>query len=324
MRRVEPAFPDLLPVTHRIGGPPSRPGAVVLDPVEMRLRWSAPPPLPARAGGVLPAKPLRALIHAAALAGEQEWLQEFLDAGNGLLVVSDGDELVDSLPQPRIPGQVVIVEPLLPTVCGGSPVKALTPFLERGLDAGVLLALAPLVRGLEEVNRGVAEGVEAGARFVAAVPLALPPADRRRLYDMLCGEEGDCELEDLFFHSDDVSLTEVLEREASRLCARAGVDEFIPAPATATSSQRAARALSQLRLWARRLDALDGLNSPGWRLRRAASALQAAGKDPLVLAAEDNLRIVPGFDPWVEAFARSLWQGGGEPFDDVLARWLAA
>lgn len=324
MRRVEPAFPDLLPITHRIGGPPSRAGAAVLDPVEMRLRWSDSPAPPARPGGSLPARPVRALVHAAALAEGRQWLAQFLAAGNGLLVVWDGDGALDALPEPRVAGQVVIVAPLLPPAWGGSPVTALGPFLERGMDAGVLMALAPAARALEEVNRGVAEALEAGARFVAAIPLALPPADCHRLYEHLAGEDGDGELENLLFHSDHGSLTEVMEREASRLCARAGVDEFVPAPATASSPQRAARALSQLLLWARRLDLLDGSSSPGWQLRRAAWALQATGKDPLILAAEDNLRIVPGFDPWVEAFTRSLWQGGGEPFDSVRERWLAA
>ncbi len=324
MRRVEPAFPDLLPITHRIGGQPSRPGAPVLDPVEMRLRWSASPVLSARRGGPLPSRPVRALVHAAALAEERQWLTQFLEAGNGLLVVWDGDGSLDTLPEPRLVGQVVVVTPLLPSGWGGSPVRSLQPFLERGLDAGVLLALAPVVRALEEVDRSVMEGLEAGAQFIAAIPLALPPGDCHRLYESLAGEEGDGELENLLFHSDHGSLTEVMERDASRLCARAGVDEFIPAPATATSPQRAARALSQLLLWARRLDLLDGSSSPGWQLRRAAWALRAAGKDPLILAAEDNLRIVPGFDPWVEAFTRSLWQGGGEPFDSIRERWLAA
>jgi hypothetical protein len=290
----------------------------------MRLRWSASPAPPVRPGGSLPARPVRALVHAAALAGEQQWLARFLEAGNGLLVVWDGDEAPDALPEPRLAGQVVIVAPLLPPAWGSSPVTALEPFLERGMEAGVLLALAPVPRALEEVGRSVAEGIEAGARFVAAIPVALPPADCHRLYESLAGEDGDGELENLLFHCDHGSLTEVMEREASRLCARAGVEEFIPAPATATCPQRAGRVLSQLLLWARRLDLLDGSSSAGWQLRRAARALQAAGKDPLILAAEDNLRIVPGFDPWVEAFARSLWQGGGEPFDGIRERWLAA
>jgi hypothetical protein len=82
-------------------------------------------------------------------------------------------------------------------------------------------------------------------------------------------------------------------------------------------------ASAQLLLWARRLDLLDGVSSAGWQLRRAAQALLASRRDPQALVAEDNLRVIPGFTPWVEAFARSTWSGAGEPFDEVLARWIA-
>ena len=52
-------------------------------------------------------------------------------------------------------------------------------------------------------------------------------------------------------------------------------------------------------------------------------ALRLGRRDPQALVAEDNLRVIPGFTPWVEAFARSAWGGSGAPFDDVLARWIA-
>ena len=35
---------------------------------------------------------------------------------------------------------------------------------------------------------------------------------------------------------------------------------------------------------------------------------------------EDNLRIVPGFDPWVESFTRAVWFGG-DPLDSAWQRW---
>ena len=65
------------------------------------------------------------------------------------------------------------------------------------------------------------------------------------------------------------------------------------------------------------------MSSAGWQLRRAAQALLASRRDPQALVAEDNLRVIPGFNPWVEAFARSAWAGSGEPFEEVLARWVA-
>lgn len=324
MRRVDPAFPDLLPVTHRIGTPPSTVSGVAFDPVEMRLRWGSSLPPAARRGRVVPRRPVRALVHAAVVREERSWLEELLDAGCGLLITLDEDLLPGALPEPRLVGQVVVVAPRLPAAWGDANAIPLAPHLDQGIAVGLLLALAPAPGGVEEVRRSVAEGTRAGAQFVAAAPLAVSPADRHRLYDSLSGEDGDPELENLLFHSDLSNLMEMMERELSRACAAVGVDEFIPAPATATFPRGAARAISELLLWARRLDALDGIDSLGWQLRRAARALLAAGKDPLVLAAEDNLRVVPGFDPWVEAFARSLWQGGGEPFDGVRERWMAA
>ena len=114
-----------------------------------------------------------------------------------------------------------------------------------------------------------------------------------------------------------------LEREASRACRRLGLAESLPGPATSLTPRRTFAASAQLLLWARRLDLLEGVNSSGWQLRRAAQALLASRRDPDALIAEDNLRVIPGFTPWVEAFSRSAWSGSGEPFDEVLARWVA-
>ena len=43
-------------------------------------------------------------------------------------------------------------------------------------------------------------------------------------------------------------------------------------------------------------------------------------EDTFMLADEDNLRVIPGFDPWVEGFTRALWNGG-EPVDKAWKRW---
>lgn len=324
MQRVEPAFPDLLPVTHRVGGAPTSAAGVAFDPVEMRLRWGSTSPPAVRREWTVPKRPVRALVHAAVARAHGAWLEELVAAGCGLLVVLDEALPPEALPQPCLAGQIVVVQPRVPPAWGGAPVLPMAPLAERGLEVGALLALAPVPDAVDEVHRRVVESASAGAQFVSAAPLAVPAADRHRLYDALSGEEGDPELENLLFHSDITALQDALERETSRASVSAGVGEFIPAPATATAPRGVGRGASELLLWARRLDALDGIDSLGWQLRRAARALLAAGKDPLVLAAEDNLRIVPGFNPWVEAFARSLWQDGGEPFDGVRQRWMAA
>jgi hypothetical protein len=186
----------------------------------------------------------------------------------------------------------------------------------------VLLALCPVPDAHELLGAVLHDARRAGASFVLAMPLSLPAEDRHRVYDAQAGELGDGGLEDLLFHTDLSQLTLDLEREVTRICRREGLCEGLPGPATSASECAAFSAASAMCLWARRLDLLDGVGSPGWQLRRAARALLASGRDPHLLVAEDNLRIVPGFTPWVEAFARSLWAGVGEPFDEHLGRWV--
>jgi len=325
MRRIEPAFPDLLPVSHRLGSPPSvSPGrTVALDPVEMRLVWQAP----SRRRGVgdrsVPRRPVRVLLHAGSVRQEQEFLGRLLEGGCGALAVLDGALSVKDLPAPIFEGQAVVLAPWLPAFWGGVPLPDLKPWRKRGVAAGVLLCLGPSAEPFEQVNRGIDEAKEAGATFVLPSPLSLPPEDRHRVYDGVAGEGGDEEMENLLFHTDLGQLATELEREASRACRRAGLPEGLPGPATSITPRATFAAGAQLLLWARRLDLLDGVSSAGWQLRRAAQALLASRRDPQALVAEDNLRVIPGFTAWVEAFARSAWGGTGEPFDEVLARWVA-
>jgi hypothetical protein len=173
------------------------------------------------------------------------------------------------------------------------------------------------------VAAAVARAHRAGASFVVAAPLVLTPEDRHRAYDAAAGEQGDGALEDLLFHTDLGVLMTEIERETTRCCLGLGLSEVLPGPSTSLDTSGAFAAGAALLLWARRLDLLDGVNSSGWQLRRAARALLASGRDSSQLVAEDNLRIVPGFNPWVEAFARSLWCGEGPPFDEYLERWIA-
>jgi hypothetical protein len=323
MRRVDPAFPDLLPVTHRIGGVPVAGGRVVLDPVEMRLHTAVRDGrYAARGHREPPRRPVRLLIHDAALVYEREYVQQLLDAGCGVVIVLDGGAS-GPLPKPLAPGQVVVVATRWPTMWGGAALESLEALRKLGLPVGVLLGLGPTVAGEQEAADMVAESARAGAEFVLAAPLFIPAEDRHRAYDALAGEDGDSVLEDLLFHTDLGEHSLQLERATTRSCRALGLAEGLPGPATAQSKLETFRAAALLLLWARRIDLMDGVESAGWQLRRAAKALLASGRDPAVLVVEDNLRIVPGFNPWVEAFARSLWSSAGDPFDEYLSRWLS-
>ncbi len=320
MRRIEPAFPDLLPLTHRLGPFPETTGDVRLDPVEMRLIWRFGPPR--RAGErAVPRRPVRFLAHSAAVRSERDYLARLIGAGCGALVVADDDLEPTDLPVPEHSGQVVVVEPWLPALWGGRPLAGLRRWRERGFDAGVLLALCPSPDMHRLLGTVLHKARTSGASFVLALPLSLPAEDRHRVYDAHAGEKGDGSLEDLLFHTDLSHYALELEREVTRICTRECLSEVLPGPTTSAADGAAFGACSAMFLWARRLDLLDGVDSVGWQLRRAARALLASGRDPRVLVTEDNLRIVPGFSPWVEAFARSLWAGGGEPYEEHLARW---
>ncbi|HVN74988.1 MAG TPA: hypothetical protein VMT19_01640 [Thermoanaerobaculaceae bacterium] len=325
MRRIEPAFPDLLPVSHRLGPLPAAAdgGGAVLDPVEMRLVWQPPVRPRPETDRSIPRRPVRVLVHAESVTRDSGFLERLIAGGCGILVVLDAPLPVERLPEPSFDGQVVLLAPWVPPFWGGTPVQPLGAFTARGLAAGVLLGLGPAPEPFDEVGRAVVEGRDAGAGFVVAGPLAIPPEDRHRVYDGRAGEGGDEALEDMLFHTDLAQLAVDLEREVSRTCRRLGLDEGLPGPATSQTQRRTFGASARLLLWARRLDLLDGVSSPGWQLRRAARALLASRRDPDALLADDNLRVIPGFTPWVEAFARSAWSGGGAPFDDVLARWVA-
>ncbi len=325
MRRIEPAFPDLFPIGHRLGPAPAVPPSrtVALDPVEMRLVWRSSR-RPRQSGDrSLPRRPIRVLLHASVARKEREFIERLLGAGCGILVIVDDDLTPKDFPAPTFEGQLVALAPWLPSFWGGVALPDLKPWKRRGIAAGVLLSLGPAPEPFEQVNAGVGEAKASGASFVLGSPLSLPPGDRHRIYDGRAGEGGDGALENLLFHTDLGQLAGDLEREASRACRPVGLPEGLPGPATSVTSQSTFAASAQLLLWARRLDLLDGVSSAGWQLRRAAQALLASRRDPQALLAEDNLRVVPGFTPWVEAFARSVWSGSGEPFDEVLARWVA-
>ena len=323
MRRIEPAFPDLLPVTHRLGWVSGDGTNVVVDPVEMRLvpPGAGPPFRPGER--TLSHRPIRVLVHASAARDERSFLKELVAGGSGLLVVLDAPLAPEELPDALLPGQVVVLAPQLAEFWGGGLLPELACWSKRGAVAGVLLVLGPVPDPLVWVSRRMAEAAASGAGFVLAIPLRLPPEERRRIYELRAGESGNIELENLLFHTDLGQLAWLMEREASRVALSVGLSETLPGPATAIVKSETFAAGTTLLLWARRLDLMDGVGSLGWQLRRAARALLASTHDIRTLLREDNLRLVPGFTPWVEMFTRSVLDGSGQPFDETLARWLS-
>jgi hypothetical protein len=321
VQRIEPVFPDLLPLAHRLGPAPRPGGEARLDPVDMRLVRRVPKAPRRRGERVVPRRPVPLLAHAQQVR-EKRLRRRLLDGGAGCWSSGRSARAARSAAA-AVPGAAGHGASVLLRMWGGKRLVDPAAWRRRGAATGVLIGLGPAPPLRRELARAMRRAETLGYQFVLSMPLALPPRDRHKAYDRFAGENGNGELEDLLVHSDLAALTLELERETARVSRRVGLAEGLPGPATAATPAGTFAASAGLLLWARRLDLLDGVGSPGWQLRRAARALFASGRDPRQLVAEDNLRIVPGFTPWVESFARSLWTGRGAPFEGCLARWLA-
>lgn len=320
MRRIEPTYPDLLPLTHQLGHVPLGPLGLAVDLVGMRLVREN---LPSSLGDAhIPRRPLRVLVYGSVLKSRRRAVERLLSAGCGVLVVADEPLELGEVPEPLACEQVTLVNLWLSPFWGSIPTVALTAFRQAGFATGTVVLLAPQLPMQEAMAKALAAARESGAQFVLLAPLSLTGEDKHLAYEAAFGEEGNGVFEDLLFHSDPVEVARSLEVHASALAQELGLREGLAGPSTSLCKASCFAAACSLLLWARRLDLLDGVASQGWRLRRAAQALLVSGRDPFELMEEDNLRLVPGFDGWVEAFARSLWSREGEPFASLWLRWL--
>jgi len=320
MRRIEPAYPDLFPVTHVL-----RPGympcqKVSLDPIRLGVVWEDAPVRILPAEGSVPREPVRAMVFARVAAERQDIFHRLLERGSYALVVLDDPELTPSdlgLDAFDENPRVTILLPILPF-----PLSDGLQLPEAWIQSvwGAVLGLFPFPGAGPEVERRIAQLKAAGARFAVTAPLLLTPKDRHRILDGCEGAGVEDELENALFHADVSRGLHALERRAGVTMHEVGMDPFVPCMVPHGQEPNAVRTAAVLRLWARRLDQCHEESSWGWRLRRAATALENLPNDPATLAMEDNLRIVPGFDPWVESFTRAVWFGG-DPLDSAWQRW---
>jgi hypothetical protein len=320
VRRIEPAYPDLLPVTHVLR-PGYLPGKkVALDPIKLGVVWEDAPVRILPAEGSVPREPLRAMIFARVAVQRRDVLHRFLERGGFALLVLDdleitpGDLGLDTLGEDV---RVTMVLPILPyPLSEGLQI----PGAWHSNPWGAVLGLFPFPGAATEIQRRIEQLKNAGARFAVTAPLLLTPKDRHRILDGCEGTGVEAELENALFHADVSRGLHALERTAGVTLHNVGMDPFVPCMVQAGGEPNAVKTAAVLRLWARRLDQCHEESSWGWRLRRAAGALDRLPNDPAILAKEDNLRIIPGFDPWVESFARAVWYGG-EPLDSAWKLW---
>ncbi len=322
MKRIEPAFPDLFPVTHVV-----RPGylpasAVSLDPIRMGIVWEDAPRRILPADVVVPRQPVCAIAFSRVIGQRPEVLERLIERGSSILLVLDDPAVTPEelgLDSDDTSSRIVPLTPVLP-----SPLSASLHIPEswHGHPWGAVLGLFPFPGAGAELEHRIERLHQAGAGFAVAAPLLLTPKDRHRILDGIDGSGDEEQFENCLFHADVSRGLHALERRAGIVIHRLGMDPVIPNAVPAGPHPSAFKTAALLRLWARRLDQSYEESSWGWRLRRAASALAPLKQDPRLLSQEDNLRVIPGFDPWVEAFTRALWSGG-EPLESAWHRWAA-
>ncbi len=320
MRRIEPAYPDLFPITHVLR-PGYLPGAKVsLDPIRLGIVWDDAPRRILPAAGSVPRESIRAIAFARVVRERGDVFHRVLERGGSVLLVMDEHDVTPAdlgLDGPSDELRISVLLPVLPfPLSDGLKV----PSAWSAWRWGAVLGLFPFPGTEAEVERRVNQLKSAGARFAVAAPLLLTPKDRHRILDGCDGTAVADQLENALFHADVARGLHRLERRAGVTLHEVGMDPFIPTMVPRGCQANAVRTGAILRLWARRLDQSHEESSWGWRLRRAATALEQLPSDPAVLAMEDNLRVVPGFDPWVESFTRALWYGG-EPVESAWRRW---
>ncbi len=320
MRRIEPAYPDLLPVTHVLR-PGYLPGEkVALEPIKLGVVWEDAPARVLPTSGSVPRDPVRAIAFARVAAERKDIFQRLLARGSTALVVLDDLEITPSdlgLPEASGNGSVTMLLPVLPYPLSDG---LQLPEAWSKMPWGAVLGLFPFPGAVPEVERRIEQLKNAGAAFAISAPLLLTPKDRHRILDGCEGTGVEAELENALFHADVSRGLHALERATGVTLETAGMDAFVPCLVPAGYDPRAVRTAAVLRLWARRLDQCHEESSWGWRLRRAAAALDRLPNDPQTLAEENNLRIIPGFDPWVESFTRGIWHGG-EPVESAWQLW---
>ncbi|MCP4900871.1 MAG: hypothetical protein GY906_28220 [bacterium] len=320
MRRAESAYPDLFPVTHVVR-PGYLPGArVSLDPIRMGIVWQNAPCRTLPKENRVPKDPVRAIAFARVACDRNGLLERLIERGSSILLVLDDDSITPhdlGLSEPSPDVKITVIQPILPSPLadGFKPPKSWSAY-----TWGALLGLFPFPGAGTEIERRVDQLQSEGAQFAVAAPLLLTPTDRHRILDGCDGSGIEERLEDSLFHADVGRGLHALERRAGISLQAAGMDSIVADLVPQGYDTSAVRSAALLRLWARRLDQSFEENSSGWRLRRAAAALDNLTMDPRTLAEEDNLRVVPGFNPWVESFTRALWDGG-EPVDSAWKRW---
>jgi len=320
VRRIHSAYPDLLPLSHVLR-PGFLPGdEVLLDPIRMAIVWQDAPRRILPKSNSVPKNPVRAFSFSRVASQRPDALERLINRGSAVLLVIDDPDLGPADFDFDSDQEIMGLLPVLPEPLGGA-----RHIPESWSDSlwGAVIGHFPFPGALEKLDACIAGLKADGARFILNLPLLLTPKDRHRILENLDGHESSDAMENALFHSDISRGLAQLEKRAARLVRDAEIEETLGMLVPRGFDPGAVKTAAELRLWARRLDQSRQESSGGWRLRRAAAALEPLQTDPRVLASENNLRVIPGFEPWVEELTRSLWEGGSL-IDEIWQEWLGA
>ncbi len=292
-----------------------RPAVQLPDPEHFWIRfsprvWEAGPPaevpwldlargrlgfLPAgdaRVSG-LPGGPLDDVLYVPPVAAE--WRAE-RDRRAAAVAAEGTPVLVQLLPGELAPEEVVGVYDLLSSLLAGNLVAL------AALPPGSHVVW-PLVAGLTDDSELQEEGcrrlAEAGVATVQAVAPDLPPADRRRLYELAAGAtaggagEGADAVFDALFHG-----RPPIPRDFARRAHTHGLAPFLPRPVPRPPlSGAAGREIAGLLALAGELSARLGRVGRGQSLFRTARWIDRGELDLRALAREGNLHVLHWLDP---------------------------
>ena len=168
MRRVEPAYPDLFPVTH-VQRPGYLPGTKVsLDPIKLGIVWEDAPRRILPAEGSVPREAIRAISFARVARERNEILHRSLDRGGSVLIVLDDPEITPAdLGLDSRPGEqrVSALLPVLPfPLSDGLKI----PTAWKDWRWGAVLGLFPFPGAGPEVERRIKQLKKEGAGFAVA------------------------------------------------------------------------------------------------------------------------------------------------------------
>jgi len=320
VRRIHSAYPDLLPLSHVLR-PGFLPGdEVLLDPIRMAIVWQDAPHRVLPKSSSVPRSPVRAFSFCRVASQRPEALERLVERGSAVLLVIDDHDLGPSDFHFDSDHKIMGLLPVLP-----EPLGRTNSIPESWADSpwGAVIGHFPFPGAFEKLDVCIARLKNDGARFVLNLPLLLTPKDRHRILETLDGDDQSDAMENALFHSDISRGLVQLEKKAARLVREAGIEETLGMLVPSGFDPGAVKTAAELRLWARRMDQCRQESSRGWRLRRAAAALEPLQTDPRILASENNLRVIPGFEPWVEELTRSLW-GEGSLIDEIWQEWIGA